>query len=87
MICYKLHGNCNQWGIPDRFFGYQGGCLFIEFKRPVTGGKMSPFQKVQRRKLQQNGFTVMVMNDYEECIKILKAWKLSRDIILDGLGV
>ena len=29
----------------------------------------------------------MVMNDYEECIKILKAWKLSRDIILDGLGV
>ena len=73
-ITYKLHGN-NQWGIPDRLFGYKGNIIFIEFKRPVTGGVLSFSQKTQQRKLESNGFHAKVFNDYDNCVNALKEWK------------
>lgn len=64
-----LGGACLKWaspgnrGVPDRIVLYQGDVIFVELKRP--GQKLRPLQDYQRRKFQELGVDVEVIDSME----------------------
>ena len=40
----------------------------IEFKSPKNGGNVSKEQNEKHRKYRQDGYKILVSNDYDECI-------------------
>ena len=59
-------------GWPDRLFLCDGRVLFIEFKRPGSGGRLSTLQKRMIERLEGDGFWVAVINSVEDGILELK---------------
>lgn len=59
-------------GVPDRWFGKGGRCVFVEFKRPDGEGRLSEPQKRRIRELQRNGFEAYVNVSKEDFIAILE---------------
>ena len=49
---------------PYKIFLKKGRIVFVEFKQP--GGKLSPLQIRQIKKLRLQGFTVLVVDSIEE---------------------
>lgn len=65
-------------GFPDRLFVFENGSLvFIEFKRP--GKVATPLQELCIAKLRARGFTVHVVDDKDEGIRILREHKENLD--------
>lgn len=66
-IVYKFTSPQRR-SVPDRIFLRNGRTVFIEFKRP--GGRLTPMQARELRKLQQAGFQAEVAWSVEDA----KAW-------------
>lgn len=64
-LVYKFVSPSNR-GVPDKIFLKKGRIVFVEFKRP--GGKLSPLQIHQIKKLKSQAFTVLVIDHVEEFI-------------------
>jgi len=62
-LVYKFVSPSNR-GVPDKIFLKKGRIVFVEFKQP--GGKLSPLQIRQIKKLRLQGFTVLVVDSIEE---------------------
>lgn len=60
----------NRRSVPDRLFLRDGKVVFIEFKRP--GGKLTPMQEREIRKLQQAGVAAEVAFSLEDAQAWLK---------------
>lgn len=60
--CIKLVSQGNN-GLPDRLVLLPGGrMVFVELKRP-KGGRLSPVQVVQQKKLRSLGFEVRILSN------------------------
>lgn len=59
-------------GWPDRAYFFRGRTLFIEFKRP--GEKLRPAQAFVIERLQNAGFEVHVIDDFEQAKQVIDAF-------------
>jgi hypothetical protein len=72
----QLGGICLKWsspgnrGVPDRIILYQGDVIFVELKRP--GQKLRPLQEYQRRKFQELGVDIEVIDSMEGVEEFVK---------------
>jgi len=60
-------------GDPDRVFLYQGRVLFIEFK--IEGMDARPIQTHRHKELQDQGFLVLVIDNFEVFKSVVKTWQ------------
>lgn len=51
-------------GVPDRIILYNGGCYFVELKRP--GQELKPLQRVMRKKFYTLGFKIYVIDTFDK---------------------
>jgi len=63
-LVYKWVSPGGGLGLPDRILLRKGEILFIEFKAP--GRKPRPAQAAMHRKLANEGFKVLVIDNIEE---------------------
>lgn len=67
IMAIKLH--LRDW--PDRLFLLPGGrCFFVEFKRPE--GVLRPGQHSVIEELRKRGFTVYIINDVIEGLRLIE---------------
>lgn len=59
----------NHRGAPDRLLLYKGIIVFVEFK--ATGEKLQPHQAREKKKLEAQGATVLVIDSLEKSADIL----------------
>jgi hypothetical protein len=59
-------------GDPDRVFLYQGRVLFVEFK--IEGMDARPIQAHRHKELQDQGFLVLVIDNFEVFKSVVKVW-------------
>ena len=64
MVVKLIATNTN--GIPDLMCLRAGRVLFIEVKRP--GGKLSELQEYRIRKLREQSFQVLIIDDHKKII-------------------
>ena len=60
-------------GDADRIFLYQGRVLFIEFK--IEGMGARPIQAHRHKELQDQGFLVLVIDNFEVFKTVIETWK------------
>ena len=73
----KNHGILNkkirhEVGDPDRVFLWRGRALFIEFKK--EGEEARAIQEHKHKELMNQGFQVLVLDDFEVFKSVIKVW-------------
>lgn len=69
-LCWKLTSP-GTTGVPDRICLKDGRAVFVEVKAP--GCKPRPIQHRRIRQLQDQGFTVLVIDQVEQIEEVLDA--------------
>lgn len=74
-VAYKLNSATTN-GLPDRMvLFWPGKCVFVELKAPQK--VMRPLQRKRRYQLQQMGFPVVCIDNFNQikpCIEAIKKW-------------
>lgn len=63
-----------QRGCPDRWHFRKGVLVIIEYKNATTG-RVSGNQKSRRRELEEQGFTVHIVDTHDHARRLLKLGK------------
>lgn len=73
-LCYKFTSPGN-FGVPDRIFiNPCGVTIYIEFKAPGKRANLTKHQYMQVRKIHEQQAPVFVVDDLDECKRILDKW-------------
>ena len=67
-VCYNIHGNQFQAGLPDYFCFREGLSRWVEFKvcKPPNGHiKLQPAQKIRFPEMYNQGLPVYIVADYD----------------------
>jgi hypothetical protein len=77
----KLHGNAFSAGWPDILAVYRGRAVFLEVKRPLPWGKVTPLQQVELEAWEAVGALAEVVRSVEDARAIL-AYAETKELII-----
>lgn len=67
-LCIKLHSSTDA-GMPDRLILHRGKAVFVELKS--KGKKLSPLQEHYRKRLEQVGHTLYLVDSLDTLKQVL----------------